>query len=694
MQTSAPVSEQKTKKMGWLPFFVFTIFCLIIFLIYKNPTVLTSLWKPHTSSDSESAKIWVHYGTLQHHVGELSEAYAAYEQAKNLNPHLYEAWWNLSLAQNAMNLPQEQLLSLQQAVRCRPGSPEAWAALTKLYMELNRDPEAMVAREQEQIAKNESPRENQLEREAFESQDSPQPWIDWGMSRAIYRFVQPLCFDSKTEEIFKKATELHPQSPWVWAHYGLASLKKKNEVPGSPFLTEVQIPDLVPFQKAAELSSKDPTLFFILGRAALWKGEFNIAINAFQISTRSPQTHWLAWYYLGETYLAAKRSDEAIAAYTKAQSLSPNSLEIQYGVAQAHIQKELIDEAQRILEQEKPLKNQIIPLTRRAMVQLALHESKLNDPPSPSPAQKINSPSSLEKRPFRASAIPREESVLILDPLPQIKLESPEPLSAIQPRAPQNLGLLQETQNKSLSTQAPQDPEPLKPHLPIRSIPPQETTRETIEDWTRALLENSLTEKELQTLFQESEKKKQYDLMLQVALKLVQINPSEHHWINLGYTYGLQNRIDKEIDAYQKALLKNPKNRTALMNTGLALLDQKQISKSQTYFLKISQLHPHDIEAWFHLGLTYEKQERWNEAAKAYQQATTLKPTYREAWLNLGGVYNSIKRPDLEIETYRKCLEFNPDYQPAWHNLAIALKSVGKFHEYETTQKLIQDSIR
>ncbi|MES2308749.1 MAG: tetratricopeptide repeat protein, partial [Verrucomicrobiota bacterium] len=422
LESPASPASPPPKRRGWfLPLFILLLIAGICYFVKQSGYwAQYQLLNHKTHSQTEAARLWVHYGTLQHHIGELSEALAAYDQAKTLDPELYEAWWNLSLIYDALHQFPEQLAALQQAVRCRPEAPEAWASLTKVYLQLNQDQDAMMARQQEEIAKSESIKEEELERLAQENPTAQEAWIRWGMSRAIYRFVQPNSFDPKTQEIFQKASEQIPKSPWIWAHLGLASIKKRNEIPGSPFLTEVQVTDITAFQKAAELLPRDTTLFFLLGRAALWKGEWNTAINAFQVSTQSPKAHWLAWYYLGETYLAAKRSDDAIAAYTKAQSLAPDALEIQFGVAQAYIQKGNITEAQKILDQDGNSRNKMIPLTRRAFVQLTLHEALLAQ-------EKENpKPSHPPVKPFRAQAAPREEVFVVApDPLP---VEVPEPL--------------------------------------------------------------------------------------------------------------------------------------------------------------------------------------------------------------------------------------------------------------------------
>jgi tetratricopeptide (TPR) repeat protein len=714
-QPELPLSEPKSvstpdpksppppqRQRRWLlPLFVLLLLSGGLFYLrqsgYWNQYLLLN---KKTQAQTEAARLWVHYGTLQHHIGELSEALAAYEQAKTLDPALYEAWWNLSQIYDALHQFPEQLASLQQAVRCRPEAPEAWASLTKVYLQLNQDQDAMMARQQEEIAKNESIKEDELERLAFENPTVQEAWIRWGMSRAIYRFVQPLCFDSKTQEIFQKASEQLPKSPWIWAHLGLSSIKKKNEIPGSPFLTEVQISDLTSLQKAAELLPRDTTLFFLLGRAALWKGEWNTAINAFQISTQSPQAHWLAWYYLGETYLAAKRSDDAIAAYTKAQSLSPDALEIQYGVAQAYIQKGNVEEAQKILSQEGNPRSRMIPLTRRAFVQLHLHESLLaQEKENPKPAHPLP-----PVKPFRAQAAPREEVFTIApDPLP---VETPEPTPTIQPRTPQlplvtdsippkqalslEISPLPESSTPEIQLRHPNLTTTTEAHNPPLSLPPTEQ----MEKWVTQLESETLDEKTLKTIILGTEKNQRPDIALKAAQQLLRQNQSVLHWTTLGYVYGLLNKTDLEIDCYQKALRKEPNNRNALFNLGLAYLQQRRYAKSQETFQKITAIFPEDHEAWFHLGLSFEKQDRWDDGSRAYQKAVTVKPSYGEAWLNLGGIYATIKRPDLEIETYKKCLESNPNYQPAWNNLAIVLKSIGKFSEYEATKKMIEESIR
>lgn len=703
---SSPPSRVPSKVTLWKWIFPLIIIILLLGILFfvKENRYLDPLFLFHKKSNAqtESARLWVHYGTLQHHIGELPEAIAAYQQASSFDPDLYEAWWNLSQVYDSLHLPQEQLNALQQAVRSRPESPEAWASLTKIYLQLNQDHDAMMSRQQEEIAKNEALKEEDHEKICLENPSHIESWIQWGMSRAIYRFVQPNSYDPKTVEIFQKASEQEPSNPWIWAHLGLSCIKKRNEIPGSPFLTEVEVPTLIAFQKSAELLPHDPTLFFLLGRAALWKGEWNTAINAFQLSTQSNRTSWLAWYYLGETYLASNRTDEAIAAYTKAQSLSPDSLEIQYGVAQAYLQKGNIEEAQAILEKERNSQQKIIPFTRRTRVQIPLHQALLTQSLRNQKQDQATKP----PQPNRAPSMSRleiisPESIPILETKELSSDEKP-----IQHRQPQ-LPLLNENGPLKPTRNGQKDEKPESPaenlHLiaPTLSsitdshpIPPSQIPSSDPNQLKQQLRDLSLDEKTLRTIILSNEKTNLQEIALPAAIQLSQRYPTANSWITLGYIYGLQNQTAQEIESYQKALLKDPKNRTALFNIGLAQLQQHRYSKAQISFEKIVQYNTEDSEGWYHLGLSFERQERWNEASAAYQKATTIKPNYGDAWLNLGGIYASIKRPDLEIETYKKCLELNPDYQPAWNNLAIILKSIGKMSDYEATKKRIEATTR
>ncbi len=712
--SSMTILKNQASHWKWiLPLLALFLLGTILFFLKENRFLNRfPFFQPTIGLETESARLWVHYATLQHHLGEFPEAIAAYQQACTLDPNLYEAWWNLSQIYSATHQPQEQLNALQQAVRSRPESPEAWGALTKLYRELNQEQEAALSRTQEAIAQHEMTKEEEFEQITFENPSNVQSWLQWGMSRVIYRFVQPNSYDPKTAGIFQKAVENNPLNPWLSTHLGLSMIKKRNEIPGSPFLVEVEVPNLIPFQKSAELLPRDPTVFFLLGRAAFWKGEWNIAINAFQIATQSPNAHWLAWYYLGETYLAANRSDEAIATYSKAQSLSPETLEIQYGIAQAFLQKGKIDEARAILERqpnEGSLK--LIPLTRRTYVQIELHRT-LARQSSPSNQSKANSPL---LQSLRADSIPRLEVFTPENISPEITKNNPDIIeSPLKHRSPE-LPLLRETETQPLPS-----PQPISPVTPqtmqtnseapsaeekISLRPPSlaslssdssiETKREEFDnpqELRKRLQEESLDEKTLMQIIAATEKTENLEIALEAAQQLAQRSHSALNWITLGYIYGIQNQTIKEMESYQKALNIDPKNRTALFNLGLAQLQLRRHKKAENTFEKITEINPQDLDAWFHRGLALERQERWNEASISYQKAISLDPTYVNAWLNLGGVYASIKRADLEVETYKKCLEVNPDYQPAWNNLAIVLKSIGKFSDYEITKKRIEST--
>lgn len=56
-------------KTNFALFLLILLTCTLMYLFRKDwiPFLRTS----HPQESSEAAKIWVHYGTLQHHVGEL-----------------------------------------------------------------------------------------------------------------------------------------------------------------------------------------------------------------------------------------------------------------------------------------------------------------------------------------------------------------------------------------------------------------------------------------------------------------------------------------------------------------------------------------------------------------------------------------------------------------------------------------------
>lgn len=103
---------------------------------------------------------------------------------------------------------------------------------------------------------------------------------------------------------------------------------------------------------------------------------------------------------------------------------------------------------------------------------------------------------------------------------------------------------------------------------------------------------------------------------------------------NVYATYGIvrwKNLYQNTTKAYEKVLLENPKDITALNNKGAALAGRKFNNEALGCFDKVIEIDPMDAAAWHNKGVMLDSFGRHQEAIKCYDEALRLDPKFENA---------------------------------------------------------------
>jgi tetratricopeptide (TPR) repeat protein len=146
---------------------------------------------------------------------------------------------------------------------------------------------------------------------------------------------------------------------------------------------------------------------------------------------------------------------------------------------------------------------------------------------------------------------------------------------------------------------------------------------------------------------------------------------------------------------YEHALRITSNNYIVHYNLGNVLLSQDKFDKAIDHYKKALHNDPGSSETNNNLGLALAKKKKINAAIKHYFQALRIDPTWHEPHNNLGNVFASQGYLDQAIEHYLEALQLDPEFADAHNNLGLALMRKGNIIEaiahFRKAQKIKPD---
>ncbi len=115
-----------------------------------------------------------------------------------------------------------------------------------------------------------------------------------------------------------------------------------------------------------------------------------------------------------------------------------------------------------------------------------------------------------------------------------------------------------------------------------------------------------------------------------------------------------------------------------LIQRGLALLQQQDLSGAEAAFRVAVDLNPASAVAYNNLGVCLMRMNRLADAAASFSQAIHIEPDHAEAINNLAVVQLESGQFRPAIDNLRLALQFRPDYAEAWNNMGNAFARLGE----------------
>ena len=185
---------------------------------------------------------------------------------------------------------------------------------------------------------------------------------------------------------------------------------------------------------------------------------------------------------------------------------------------------------------------------------------------------------------------------------------------------------------------------------------------------------------------------------IEVNAPILAVDP----FVQQGYQAFLRNDLAGASDAYQKALVREPNNRDALLGLAAIEVRRDQLEPAEARYLKLLEVDPRDSQAvagltalrgrldpaasesrlktlianqpesahlQFALGNQYAQQSRWTEAQAAYFKAFSIDPENADYAFNLAVSLDQMHQRKPALDYYQRALALavkrTPTFDPA-----------------------------
>jgi len=191
--------------------------------------------------------------------------------------------------------------------------------------------------------------------------------------------------------------------------------------------------------------------------------------------------------------------------------------------------------------------------------------------------------------------------------------------------------------------------------------------------------------------------KGEFELAVKNYQAAITLNPNKR-WTSviaqtLGFVYQENKQdVDSAISAYQTAYMLTPDDIDIYINMGSAFYDKEDYDNALTIYRKALELDPNNAKIHCNLGFLYWGKGDTEQAIQEYELAIKYDKNYAIAHNNLGVIFlDDLGRVQRAVELFRLAIEANPNYALAYFNLARATTILGDNVEAAKLYQVSQD---
>ena len=152
-------------------------------------------------------------------------------------------------------------------------------------------------------------------------------------------------------------------------------------------------------------------------------------------------------------------------------------------------------------------------------------------------------------------------------------------------------------------------------------------------------------------------------------------------WNSLGEVYYAMQRYEDAIEAFDFALLLEPKMSEPYYNKVDALLELERLDEAVAQLREYIALIPEDVEAYCRLGECLEDTGAFEEAKQCYEKAAALDDKCSYAYYGLASVADEHGQHELAYTYLLRCVALNPNNPGFWFSLSQEQADRGEHSE-------------
>ena len=161
---------------------------------------------------------------------------------------------------------------------------------------------------------------------------------------------------------------------------------------------------------------------------------------------------------------------------------------------------------------------------------------------------------------------------------------------------------------------------------------------------------------------------------LLLALGIATLHPRSRRGVLLGINflfkrtgyYLMTGDFDKAIQAYSRALAKNPKDIPSRLGRAMAYLNLAEIEQAQADLDAILEIQPEHVTALEFRGEIYGMQKEFETALEIYARVKTLKPDWGFPYFDCGSVYLEQQQFEPALRELERAVELLPELPLAY----------------------------
>lgn len=150
---------------------------------------------------------------------------------------------------------------------------------------------------------------------------------------------------------------------------------------------------------------------------------------------------------------------------------------------------------------------------------------------------------------------------------------------------------------------------------------------------------------------------------------------------DVGIDFLKQGDFDKGTGMLRHALERQPDDKDALYNLGMAMSDRGELDEAGALLERLLEVDPQYVRGWVALGVVHARCKRPAEALQALRKAVELAPQDGYARMNLGATLSQAGELEEAAEHLHKATELLPANPQPWFNLAVTYEELGDFDE-------------